>query len=312
MLIKPPRLYSGDTIGIIAPGSPVKKTRLRRGVDYLKRIGYRIKLGENIYKQNGYLAGNDTARVNDLHSLFCNSEVKAIILARGGYGALRLLNLINYKYIRENPKILIGYSDATALQFAILQKAELVTFSGPMAAADFGSAAVNRDAVTHLFAVLNKDNSAKYLYNYNSAQLEVLHPGKAHGPLICGCLSVIISCIGTQYCPDFDGAILVLEDIGEEPYKLDRAITTLRHHGIFDKINGLVLGKFVNCRSSKKRDKHITIEEILLPVVKEYNIPALMNLSYGHIPEKITLPAGVMAVFDTADKKFMLMEDAVN
>jgi len=309
---KPPKLKLGDTIGIIAPGGPVIPSLLNRGIRYLKNCGYDVQIGKFIYEKRGYLAGNDADRVNDFHDMLSDPLIKAIIFARGGYGSLRLLPLINYNLIRQNPKILVGFSDITALQFAVLRKTRLVTFSGPMAAVDFGETSVNEATGDHLWSVLSGEDKANDLYKYNSGRLNTLHPGRAKGPLICGCLTVIASCVGTRYCPDFTGAILVLEDIGEEPYKLDRAVTTLNLHGVFDRISALVLGSFVNCNGSKDGEKNITIYDIIKPITEGKDIPTLINLSYGHIPEKLTLPVGVSASIDTADGTFVLDEFAVN
>jgi len=311
-LSKPPRLKTGDSIGIIAPGGPVKPSLLHRGIRYLKNCGYDVRIGKFVYEKKGYLAGNDTDRVNDFHDMLLDPLIKAIIFARGGYGSLRLLPLINYNLIRQNPKILVGFSDITALQFAVLRKSHLVTFSGPMAAVEFGAATVNKTTGEHLWSVVSGEEKANDLYKYNAGKLDTLHPGRAKGHLICGCLTVINSFIGTRYCPDFTGAILVLEDIGEEPYKLDRAVTTMDLHGAFDKINALVLGKFVKCNGSKVSEKNITINEIIKPIAESKDIPTLINLSYGHIPNKITLPIGVSASIDSADGTFVLNEFAVN
>lgn len=312
IISKPPKLKIGDSIGIVAPGGPVKPSLLNRGIRYLKSCGYDVRIGKFVYEKKGYLAGNDTDRVNDFHDMLSDPRIKAIIFARGGYGSLRLLPLINYKLIRKHPKILVGFSDITALQFAVFRKSRLVTFSGPMAAVEFGVATVNKTTGDHLWSVLSGEERANDLYKYNSGTLDTLHPGRAKGTLICGCLTVIASCVGTRYCPDFTGAVLVLEDIGEEPYKLDRAVTTLKLHGVFDRISALVLGSFVNCKGSKVGEKNITICDIIKPISESKDIPTLINLSYGHITEKITLPVGVSASIDTADGTFVLNEFAVN
>lgn len=312
MYKKPIRLLPRDTIGIIAPCGPVQLSKLNRGIQYVKNCGYKVILGEYVTKRSGYLAGSDAERLSDIHSMFSNPEVKAIYAARGGYGSIRLLDKINYELIKNNPKIFSGYSDVTALQLAFIHCAQLVTFSGLMVAPDFGEKQINSTADNHFWSLLKKDLRARELTAYSSAHLEVVYPGLARGIVIGGCLTVLLGCIGTQYCPDFTGALLVLEDVGEELYRIDRAFATLKQHKILKKINGLVLGQFVNCRASKKRDQHITIRDIVEPIAREYKVPTVMNFSYGHIPEKLTVPFGILAELDTRKRTFTLLEDAVN
>lgn len=182
-----------------------------------------------------------------------------------------------------------------------------------MAAVDFGVDSVNENATSHLRALLTRTNKALNLNRYNNGNLETLNSGKVSGPLLCGCLTVIVACIGTQFCPDFNGAVLVLEDIGgEEPYKLDRAITFLALHDVFDKIGGLVSGQFTGCNSSKVSQRNSNVESIIKPIVIEKKLPALTNLSYGHVPEKLTLPIGIMTTLDANNRTLTLTEDAVS
>jgi len=311
-LIKPLHLDPGDTIGVISPGSPVDKELLQRGMAFLEKKDFRTRIGKSVFEQKGYLAGTDYQRLEDLHSMFVNSEIKAIFYSRGGYGSIRLLEYIDNSLIRNSPKILVGYSDATAIQWALLQFTGLITFSGPMAAPDFGSKDVDNKTADHCLSMLRGDTDALNLTKCSTETLEVLNSGNAAGPVICGCLTLICNLVGTQYCPQLDGAILVIEDIGEEPYKIDRAITMLQHHGVFDRVSGLVVGKFVNCEAENQRDKHITVPDILYPVVKKYGIPALMNLSYGHIPDKLTIPIGAQGMINTKNREFIITESVVN
>ncbi|MFC1561709.1 LD-carboxypeptidase [candidate division KSB1 bacterium] len=310
-MIKPPRLRKSDTIGIIAPGSPVEKKKLRDGIGLLESHGYRIKNGKHVLAGNGYLAGSDIQRIDDLHEMFLDPAVRAVLCARGGYGSGRLLDLVDFSVIRDNPKIFSGYSDITALQCAILRKTGLVTFSGPMVAPDFGGITVGDITFTHFRDLVSGDENAGILSSYSDS-LEVICSGKAEGMIVCGCLSLITSIAGTPYEPDFRDAILVLEDIGEEPYRLDRALNTLKLHGIFEKLSGLVLGKFVDCGSTQKGSEQITIREIVKPLVERYSIPAMMNLSYGHVKNMITIPLGIRAEIDTDNRLFRLTENPVN
>jgi len=310
-VIKPPRLHSGDTIGVIAPGSPVNHVLVARGTAYLEELGYTIRTGKYLFGEKGYLAGSDWERADDVHRMFFDSDIKAIILARGGYGSVRLLELLDYDIIRNNPKIFSGYSDATSLQCALLKRAGLITFSGPMVAQDFGSDSVDSATSGHFWDVLTGKPEAGNFAEYFPDDFEVLYPGSAEGRIICGCLTVLTGITGTAYCPDLNNAILILEDIGEEPYRLDRAFMTLKHHGVFEKISGLVLGQFVDCRASKQHDRHISVPDIVAPIVRELRIPTMANLSYGHISGKLTIPFGSTAVIDTESRAFHLTESAV-
>jgi len=309
---KPLRLERGDTIGIISPGSPVEEEKMYAGIACIERHGYKTRIGRHALGESGYLAGPDEQRLDDLHEMFAAPDVKAVFLSRGGYGTGRLLKLIDYSLIRGNPKILVGYSDATALQWALLRQASLITFSGPMVVPDFGIKSINEVSTNHCWLLLSGNGEAGRLSEYADTQLEIIYPGSASGPILCGCLSLITSIVGTQFCPEFDGVILVIEEIGEEPYRLDRAINTLELHGVFEKISGLVLGKFVDCEAERPRERHISIREIVLPLVRKYNIPTLMNFPYGHISGKITIPIGAQAVINTSNLSFSLTDNPVS
>ncbi len=312
MIIKPPRLRKGDMIGIVAPSGPVQMQKLQKGIEYLKNNGFAVSLGKYTVRNTGYLAGTDRERLEDFTKMIVDPNVKAVFFARGGYGIQRILHLVDYNLIKNNPKIIVGYSDATAIQLAIFQRTKVVTFSGPMVATDFCADSIPNKTETHLWELLNKIPNAKLFHTYNSEDLEVVHPGSAEGHLLCGCLSVILGCLGTSYCPEFYGAILVLEDIGEEEYKIDRAFTTLRHHEIFQKINGLVLGRFVQSEQPSGETGTININDIVKPLAQEFNVPTLTNFDYGHVPAKLTLPIGVKVKIDTNRKSFAMLEHAVH
>ncbi|MFC1477804.1 LD-carboxypeptidase [candidate division KSB1 bacterium] len=305
-MIIPPRIGRSGSIGIVAPGSPVRKDVLSKGVEYIKNRGYNVIHGAYVFEDSGYLAGNDTERCTDIQDMLRDPHISMIMCARGGYGSGRLLDKIDFSLFRNNPKILVGHSDATVLQWAVFRKTGIVTFSGPMTAPDFGGATVNSDAEQHFWKLVTGDETALDLSGHSKGDLIELYPGKARGTILCGCLSVIVGLLGTDYCPGFDNVILVLEDIGEEPYRIDRMITTLKLHGIFEKISGLVLGQFVNCTGSDENSGKISVENIVSPVVREYRIPSVMNLSYGHIPEKITIPVGAEGVLDTSSGIFRI------
>ncbi len=306
--MKPPRLRQGDTIGIVGPASPMIPERLQRGIAYLENRGFRIKKGKFINNVYGYLAGSDAERSDDFNLMFADPEVKAIFCTRGGYGTPRMLDLIDYDLIKNNPKIFVGYSDITALQLAIYRKTGLVTFSGPMAAVEMGK---NIDTFTeeHFWELLS-DRQPNYKMTGLDGHLHCVKPGKASGQLLGGCLSLLCSIIGTPFCPDFQNAILFIEDVGEQPYQIDRHLTQLRLAGILRQISGLVVGKFEDCEPQNDVPS-LTIEQVLEDTTKELDIPILSGLPYGHIDVKYTLPVGAEAVLDSDGESLILNEPVV-
>jgi len=308
-IIKPPALRPGDTIGIVTPASPMLVEKLERGVDYLRSRGYRVMIGEHVYDSHGYLAGWDKDRINDLQAMFTNQEVKAIFSSRGGYGTPRMLDKINYELIRNHPKIFVGYSDVTALQLAIWQHCRLVTFSGPMAAVEMGTG-IAPLAEHCLWTLLGGENSDHVFSAQGAPKLEVIRSGKARGILLGGCLSLLNSIIGTRHQPDFTGSILVLEDIGEQPYRVDRYLSQLRAAGILDQVNGILLGQFVDC-AEKEGEPTLTLEEIFADYFEPLAVPVLKNFMYGHVPKKFTLPLGAVVEIDSSVPTVRLLEAAV-
>ena len=197
-MIKPPRLLEGNVIGIIAPGSPVDEKKLNKSVSFLENKGYGVLKGRNLLRKSSYLAGSDDERLADLHSMFLDPDVKAIMLARGGYGTMRLLEDIDYEIIKKHPKILIGYSDATALQAGLLQYAGLITFSGPMAAPDFGADNINSASADHLFEMLKGHKETLDISSHSLSEIEVLKEGNAAGHVYCGCLTILSALCGSR------------------------------------------------------------------------------------------------------------------
>jgi muramoyltetrapeptide carboxypeptidase len=309
LILKPKKLERGDTIGIVGPASPMKKDKLENGVRYLKDQRYRVKTGEHLNNKYGYLAGADKDRAHDLNQMFRDSEVKAIFCARGGYGTPRLLELIDYDAIRQNPKIFVGYSDITALQLAIFKKTQVVTFSGPMAAVEM-SQGIEPFTAINFWNLITKTEAGTRLEG-NNGSLKILRPGKSEGILVGGCLSLICSLLGTPYLPNFENAILFVEEIGEDPYRIDRNLTQLRLAGILDKINGIVFGRFENC-SPKPDELSLTIEQIIGDVTSDLHIPILSELPYGHIDKKYTIPIGIRVYLDAEKGYLEFLEGAVS
>ena len=262
-IIKPAKLRPGDVIGIIAPASaPVDPTKLENGIRYIEKNGYRVELGNNVSKINGYLAGTDQERADDLNSMFKNKDVKAIICLRGGYGASRILDKINYKLIRSNPKILVGYSEITALQMAILQKSGLVTFAGPMVATDFGNG-ITPYTEDFFWRIISSNKKIGRLKYPDNEKLVSITKGGASGRIIGGNLSVLAALTGTEYFPDLKGRILMFEEVDELPYKVDRLLNHLRLLKVFKQIKGIILGRFVDCYEHDTSKRTLTLGKVM-------------------------------------------------
>lgn len=281
-LIKPKKLEKGDTISIIAPSGGVDSDEnLLRATEYLKKLGYKIKLGKNVLKSNKYLAGTDTERLEDLHNAFADSEVNAIIALRGGYGAIRLVNKIDYNLIRSNPKIFAGYSDITALSAMILKHAGLVTYSAPMINGDFG--AVERDEFTlnSFFKTVTSGEKQELKAS------EVIYEGKATGITFGGNLATLVSLCGLDFIPE-EKFIFFTEDLNEPVYKLDKMFTQLLNIEQFRKnVTGIVFGEFLNI------DNQEWLKDLQLEIAKELKVPAISGLKITHAREKLTIPIGI-------------------
>ena len=306
----PPRLSRGDLIGIISPASPVDDlSRIERGVQYLERCGYRTIAGKNIAQRRGYLAGTDDQRAADLLAMFSDRRVKAIFCLRGGYGSPRLLARIDYALIRRNPKIFVGYSDITALHAAFWTRARLVTFHGPMVAVDMAGA-MDPFAEESFWRLLTAPLTRMMLHSPGGTGV-VPGSGTASGRLIGGNLSLIVSLLGTPYQPDFRRALLFLEEIGEEPYRIDRMMTQLRNAGILGRVSGVLIGQFSDCAPKDPSKPSLTADEVLREHGSAFGKPFVAGLPFGHERGMLTIPFGVRGRLDTAAGSLELLEPAV-
>jgi muramoyltetrapeptide carboxypeptidase len=290
--LKPPRLRKGDVIGIVSPAStPSAQEKVDKGVRYLEGLGYRVKIGRHVMAQYGYLAGTDKERATDLNDMLRDPAVRAVFALRGGYGTPRILDLVDYRAARRDPKILVGYSDITGLQLALLRKAGLVTFSGPMVAVEMWD---NIDPFTeeNFWRVITSASRVGGLQNPDDEPLRAHNKGRASGILVGGNFSLLASLMGTPYLPNLRKTILVLA-------------------GVLKNIAGLVLGKFTDCVPGDPSKPHLTIEQVLQEAVAAVGCPVLTNLQYGHIAKKLTIPFGVRATLDTRTGSLNVSEGAV-
>ena len=274
---------------------------LRRGIREIEKRGYRVLPGRHVGERCDHLAGPDKSRLDDIHDAFRNPDVRAVFCARGGTGCTRLLDRIDYDLLRNNPKIFVGYSDLTALQLAILAKTGLVTFSGPMVATDFDGGLPPFTA-RHFWPLVELPQPPVLAL----PKLESAGRGVAQGPLIGGTLSILQTVLGTPFCPDFTGAILVLEDVGDEVRRVDRALAQLRLAGIWDRIAGAVFATWSDCGPKR------ALRRTLAHYAKMLNgRPAVFGVPYGHVDRKLTLPQGVPARIDAGKGTLEILEGAV-
>lgn len=311
-LIKPKKLNKGDLIGIISPASsPDDLTRIEKGVLYLENLGYRVEVAKNVGKYNGYLAGTDEERLADLHSMFENKNIKAIICVRGGYGSGRLLDKINYNLIKKNPKIFVGYSDINALQLAFYSKIGLVSFIGPMLAVDFYDE-ISPFTEENFWRIITSDKKIGKISNPNSDKFFTLNNGRASGKIVGSNLSLITSLLGTEYFPKLTDSILLLEDIHEEPYRIDRMFNQLRLANVFKQIKGIVLGNFTECTPKDPDTRSFTLNEIIIDYFQnKCKLPSIYNVNHGHIKHNITIPIGLKCNLNATKGTLEIMENAV-
>ena len=311
MVLKPRRIQQGDLIGLVSPASaPSSAEMIEKGVRYLERLGYSTKVGQHASKVNGYLAGTDEQRASDFNLMISDKEVKAIFAVRGGYGTPRILPLLDYKTLKRHPKIIVGYSDITALQLAIFRKIGLVTFSGPMAGVEM-SDGIDPYTEDHFWRLITSTSNVGELRNPSDQPLKVLQSGKGQGKLLGGNLATAISLLKTPYAPTLAGSILVLEDVDEAPHRIDRMLAQLRNAQILEGVAGLIFGKFTDCVPSDPSKPFLSIDQVLENVAQRLKCPVFANFQYGHLPKKVTIPFGLKAKVDTRKGIIEVLESAV-
>lgn len=313
--IRPARLRPGDTVGVITPSTPViDPDRLTVVERTMKHFGLRWKMGKNVARRSVDYASFVRERLDDLHSMFRDREVNAVFALRGGYGAPQILDRIDYELIRRNPKIFLGFSDITALHLAIHKRAGLVTFHGPNVASGFSSYTQQ-----HFRRALFEATPAGRLTNPPETNelrpnhaLRAIRPGTATGQLTGGNLSLIAATMGTPYEIETRGKILFIEDVGEEPYRIDRMLTHLRLAGKFDNAAGIIFGECSGCSPADYRPSTAspyTLGEVLDNIFGALKVPVLSGLTIGHTTDQLTLPLGVNATLD-ADKGTLEIKEA--
>ena len=289
--MKPPPLGSGDTVGIVAPASNIKRELLKAGCEGLRQLGYKPFYFDSIFEQDLYFAGSVARRAKELEEMFVREDVGAIMCARGGYGANHLLRALDVKKIAAHPKIFVGYSDITSLLTYFADSARLVTFHGPMATKDFA----RQDGIDSNSWTAALSGLSQWCPDLGSdSGVKPLVEGVAEGRLYGGCLSILTASLGTPYEIQTEGTILFIEDIAAKPYQIDRMLMQLKLAGKLAGVRGIIFGEMLECVQAF--DQGYTLEEVILRVVGESGVPVAYGLRSGHVSRRnITLPIGVQA-----------------
>jgi muramoyltetrapeptide carboxypeptidase len=320
-VVKPPRLREGDLVGLVAPGGFVTEDGVAESIENLEAAGFKVKVGKNLLKRSGYFAGVDQERADDLNEMFADDDVFGVWCARGGYGAIRLLERLDYEIIRKHPKPLIGYSDVTALHGALFDRVGLISFHGPVGISTFDEFSVQsfRDVVmnprpTYEFPYPDRDLK-KLRDDADNYKRVTVVGGKAEGRLAGGNLSVVASLVGTPFEFDFKDKIVYLEEVSEEPYRVDRMLSQLLLAGAFDYVKGVALGVFRSCVPDKDHpsiyENSFTVSEVVRDRLGGIGAPVATGFPFGHVNEKITIPYGANAALDADAVTLTLTENAV-
>lgn len=312
--LRAPALKTGDTIAFVAPAGPVDLEPVNKCMKQLEAAGFRVLVPPNIERKWEYLAGTDEQRADELNSAIRHPEVDAIFAIRGGFGLTRILDRIDYEALRKSPKVVVGYSDLTALHLAIASKIQLISFHGPMPMSNLwqDDAPKYKYANDTLRRTIFADKYAVNMIGFAiplpaNKNMRALVAGKATGRLIGGNLSLVCATLGTAYAINPKGAILFLEDVNEAPYRVDRMLSQLRLAGVLNEVSGVVLGDF----STKDAEDRLATDRVLVEYFGRLHVPVVMNFPVGHIPDNATIPHGALAEIDSDNLSLRLLENPV-
>ena len=300
-------IKKGDTVGLVTPSGPISQKRLDNALANMKALGLKTYYTDQVMQIDGYLAGSDTERLHELHGMFQNPKIDAIWCVRGGYGATRYLDHLDFALIHENPKPLIGYSDITALLNTIHQNTGNPCFHGPIAGSIFSE--YTKESLSPLFSKTDtifslSANNIEKGEKESAYQYRVVVPGKIEGPLVGGNLSLLSALVGTQHEVDTKGKVIFIEDVGEEPYRIDRMLTQLITSGFFSEAKGIILGVFADCE--KKDTNSWTLQETINERIEHIGLPCVYGFSFGHIKDQVTFPIGAYANMNSASATLTL------
>jgi muramoyltetrapeptide carboxypeptidase len=314
--VKPKRLQPGDTVGLVAPATAIfQDVEVDIARESLEGLGLKVKVGEHLRDKHGYLAGADKARAGDINKFFGDKDIAAVIPIRGGWGSARTLPYLDFDVIRRNPKVLVGYSDITALHNAIQAKTGLITFHGPNGSGRWD--AFSLDLFKRVLfggeavAFGNpKTSSDRNVLTQVENRTRTIKPGKARGRLMGGNLTVLTAILGSAYVPNYDGAILFLEDVQENLYRVDRMFTSLKLAGVLDKVRGVIFGTCSQCGPGDGNYGSLTMEEILADHILPLGVPAWQGAMIGHDTPQWTVPFGLEVEIDAASATVTMTEAA--
>jgi muramoyltetrapeptide carboxypeptidase len=301
------RLKKGDTIGLISPASIESIENINKGKIVLENLGFNIAEGKHIYDKWGYFAGRDKDRAEDIMKMFLDDSIDMILCVRGGYGSMRILPYIDFNLIKRHPKIIMGYSDITVLLNAINERCNLITFHGPTLSSDL------QEQMT-LESLLNTliDGDKPYsIMNPSSIVLECYGKENVEGELVGGNLCLITSNLGTPYEIDTRNKILFLEEVGEEPYRIDRMLTQLLLAGKLQQCKGIILGQFTDCETNGEKENNFTLWQVIENRILSLNKPVMVNLMSGHSYPKLTLPIGAKVELNYRQGSVEVLEPVV-
>jgi muramoyltetrapeptide carboxypeptidase len=309
-------MHPGDTFGLIAPASPPPDPNtVDHAVAALEKMGFAVKLGRHTRKRWGFLAGQDRERAGDVMRMFADKKIHGIICLRGGYGAGRVLPLLDYSAIRASPKIFVGYSDITSFHCALLKKSNLLTFHGPTVAAAFTESNYPEFSRQSWLKILTQPVAAGSLCaGYDKKTVEVVRSGRVAGELIGGNLSVLMTTLATPYQPSFRGKILFIEDVGEKPYQMDRMLTHLANAGLLQQVTGVAVGTCDDCgdpRAKSGGEFRQTVEDVFRERLRPLKIPVVIGLPFGHVPHNATIPVGGRALLDATNGDLVITHPSV-
>jgi muramoyltetrapeptide carboxypeptidase len=310
-----PRLRAGDTVGLVEPaGFTADQFELQLIMETITAMGLVPKAAAHLRARYGYLAGKDKERAADFNAMYADPKVRAVFAVRGGWGSARILPYLDWGLIRANPKLLIGFSDITALHMAIAAKAGFTTIHGPNAASSWGELSWNAfrnlafEAGTPLY---QSPQATDDRLVQQTGRTRTFRPGKARGRLLGGNLTVLTALMGTSYLPDFKGAILFLEDVDEGEYRIDRMLTQLGLAGVLRQVSGVVFGQCTNCRAPGPSFGGFTLSEVLDQHLTPLGVPAFQGALVGHVPNQFSLPIGIEAEIDAELGTIRILEPAV-
>ena len=315
-MVKPKKLKIGDKIAVIAPSSATDLKSVENGEKKIRALGLNPVMFPTCYKNYGHLAASDEERAEDTNGAFKDESIKGIICLRGGYGAPRILDLLDYDMIASNPKVFVGFSDITALHTAFNQICNMVTFHGPMATSKFADIKNNKMELEHyscesLVKNIFTDEPVGLFKNPDNEELKSFCTGKAEGLLTGGNLTLLTSTLGSQYEIDARGKILFIEEVGEPIYKIDRMLTSLALAGKFHECAGIILGTFVNCEREKKAyagGLDLSLDEVVENTLFKYNKPIIYNFKAGHNFPQPTMALGTKVAIDADLKQVIFSE----